>query len=51
MNTEGGIIMNFINILRKFQALLEKEELLFTDISKEWTVTDSQEEFLNILEN
>ena len=43
--------MNFINILRKLQTLLEKEELLFTDICKEWTVRDSQEEFLNILEN
>ena len=45
-DTEGGIIMNFINILRKLLTLLEKEELLFTDICK-----DSQEEFLNILEN
>ena len=43
--------MNFINILRKLQTLLEKEELLFTDICKEWTITDSQEEILNILEN
>ena len=43
--------MNFINISRKLQTLLEKEELLFTDICKEWSVTDSQEEFLNILEN
>ena len=25
INTEGGIIMNFINIWRKLQALLEKE--------------------------
>ena len=43
--------MNIINILRKLQTLLEKEELLFTDICKEWKVTDSQEEFLNILEH
>ena len=43
--------MNFIKIQRKLQTLLEKEELHFTDIYKEWTVTDSQEEFLNTLEN
>ena len=35
INTEGGIIMNFINILRKLQTLLEKEELLFMDICTE----------------
>ena len=27
MSTEGGIMMNFINTLRKLQTLLEKEEL------------------------
>ena len=43
--------MNFINILRKLQTLLEKEELLIMDICKEWTVTDSLEEFLNTLQN
>ena len=33
--------MNFIKILRKLQILLEKEELLFMDIYREWTVTDT----------
>ena len=51
INSGGGITMNFINILRKLQTLLGKEELIFMDIYKEWTVTNSQEEFLNILEN
>ena len=36
---------NYINILRKLQTLLDKEELLFTYICKEWILTDSQEEF------
>ena len=35
ISTRGGITMNFINILRKLQILLEKEELLFTDFYKE----------------
>ena len=29
INTEGGIIMNFINVLRRLQTLLEKEEDCF----------------------
>ena len=33
--------MKFINILRKLQALLGKQAFLFTDICKEWTVTNS----------
>ena len=34
INTEGGTIMDFINVLRKLQTLLEKDVLQFTYIDK-----------------
>ena len=37
--------------IEKITDTIRKRKIAFADICKEWTVTDSQEEFLNILEN